>query len=80
MDALVAFFTLWYLVILTGRVSAAQFNSALTVVWMFRSAKGHFTRLRYGMPYLICEIIGAFLGAFMVWWVKGEVSSPSIPT
>lgn len=36
-DGLVAFFTLWYLVILTGRVSFAQFNPALTLVWLFRT-------------------------------------------
>ena len=78
-DAIVAFFTLWYLVILTGRVSYAQFNPALTLVWLFRSQKGHFTRLRYGFPYFAAEFIGAILGGLIVWWIKDQVGYPSIP-
>ena len=79
LDAIVAFFTIWYLVILTGRVSFAQFNSALTLVWLCRSEKGHFTRLRYGLPILFAEMLGGFFGALLVWWVKGEVAYPAIP-
>ncbi len=79
-DAISAFFTLWYLVLLTGRVSFAQFNPALTLVWIIRSQRGHFARLRYGLPYFFAQFAGAFAGALFVWWAKGEVAFPSVPS
>ena len=78
-DALVAFFTLWYLVVVTGRISYAQFNPALTIAWMLRSKKGHFKICKYGIPYLFAQYLGALCGALIVWWAKGSVAYPSVP-
>ena len=63
-----------------GRVSYAQFNPTLTLVWLLRSAKGHFTRVRFGLPYLFAEVSGAILGALVVWWIKGQVNYPALPS
>lgn len=53
MTGLVAMFTLWYLVVMLGRVSFSMLNGALTIAFILRSKKGHFSTLRYGVPYLI---------------------------
>ena len=53
MTGLVAMFTLWYLVVMLGRVSFSMLNSALTIAFILRSQKGHFSTMRYGVPYIL---------------------------
>lgn len=46
---------------------------------MCRTEKSHFTKLRYGLPILFAELLGGFLGALLVWWIKDEVGYPGVP-
>ena len=79
MTGLVAMFTLWYLVVMLGRVSFSMLNAVVTVAFILRSQKGHFSTLRYGIPYLIAQVVGATLGSAMVLWMYGDVGPPSVP-
>lgn len=69
--ALAFAFVILALVYTLGHVSGAHFNPAVTVAF---AATGHFPWSRVG-TYLIAQIVGASVGAFVLHWLFGEVHS-----
>lgn len=81
MTGIIAMFTLWYCVVMLGRVSMSMLNAVVCIAFMIRKeeGRGHFHRFRYGIPYLIVEVLGAVLGACVILWMYGDVGYPSVP-
>lgn len=61
---------LWVLTIFGMRISGAHYNPCISVAYMLRKDVGSFPRI-LGVAYAVMQILGAFLGAMISWFLVG---------
>lgn len=61
---------LWVLTIFGMRISGAHYNPCISIAYMLRKDVGSFPRI-LGLAYIVMQILGAFLGAMIAWFLVG---------
>jgi glycerol uptake facilitator-like aquaporin len=62
------------LTIFGQRISGAHYNPALSIAQMLRKDAGNFPRL-LALAYIVAQILGAFAGALVSWFLLGDFRS-----
>ena len=62
------------LTIFGQRISGAHYNPALTIAHVLRKDIGNFPRL-LAIAYVVVQILGAFAGALVSWFLLGDFKS-----
>ena len=72
---------LWVLTIFGFKISGAHYNPAISFAFMLRKDVGKFPRI-LGFAYIGAQIVGAFLGAILSWFllVNDSVFPAPLPT